>query len=502
MAILLTLLFFAASCFLLLRFNGGKRKEVNLPPSPPELPIIGNLHQLGTLPHYTLRAISEKYGPLMLLRLGNVPTLVVSSVEMAQEVLKIHDITFSGRPPTKAAKQLLYNCNNITFSPYSEYWRQAKKICVLELLSAKRVSSFQWIREEEVAQMMEKISQSCSRMETINLTELLLSLTSGIIARTTIGRKYEGEQRRKEFASNANELMVLLGTFCVGDYIPSLAWIDVLTGFNARLKRTARDWKAFLDRVVNDHLNGAVDGTDTGEQRDFVDLLLNSQRDSTLGFHLTDDNIKGIILDMIVAGTDTTQGTMVWAMTELMRHHSAMEKAQTEVRRVVGRKQKVEVEDLHQMNYLKFIIKETLRLHPLAPLLAPHESTTDVTIQGYHIPKKTRVLVNVWALARDPKLWENAEKFLPERFENNRVDFKGKDLQFIPFGAGRRMCPGMSFSSMTMELGLANLLYWFDWKLPSDMSIENMDMSELPGITIHKKTPLHLIPVHHFSTNN
>lgn len=202
---------------------------------------------------------------------------------------------------------------------------------------------------------------------------------------------------------------------------------------------------------------------------------------------------------MFAGGTDTTAVTLEWAMAELIKHPDVMEKARAEVRTVVGKKAKIDEEDLHQMYYLKLIIKETLRLHPVAPLLVPRESTRDVVICGYHIPAKTRVLINAWAIGRDPNSWDNAEEFLPERFANSSVDFKGQDFQLIPFGAGRRGCPGIAFGISSVELTLANLLYWFNWELPNVLTKDDLDMSEAVGITVHMKFPLQLVPKHHFT---
>ncbi|XXG52797.1 hypothetical protein AAC387_Pa03g1020 [Persea americana] len=501
MALLLSLLFFASALFFLLKLNGQRAKKTDVPPSPPKLPLIGNLHQLGTLPHRSLRSLAGKYGPLMLLYLGRIPTLIVSSAEMAEQIMKTHDLVFASRPSMTAAKELLYGCADLAFASYGEYWRQVRKMCVLELLSIRRVNSFRSIMEEEVSLMIERISQSSPTGAAVNLTDLFLSLTSGTIARAALGKKYEGEgeEGRNKFADLVKELEVLLGVFSVGDYFPSLAWVDVVTGLHGKLKRNSRELDRFLDQVIENHLMRPSDGCDVGEHTDFVDVMLQVQKDSNRDMHLTRDNIKAIILDMFSAGTDTTALTLEWVMTELAKHPNVMKKAQGEVRRVVDVKANISEEHLCQLNYMKSIIKETLRLHPPAPLLVPRVSTTNVKIQNFHIPSKTRVFINAYAIGRDPTSWENPEEFLPERFANNSVDFKGQDFQFIPFGAGRRGCPGLSFAITSLELALANLLYWFDWELPQGVTEEDLDMSEALGMTVHKKLPLYLAPKHHFS---
>ncbi|KAF9615902.1 hypothetical protein IFM89_027023 [Coptis chinensis] len=199
---------------------------------------------------------------------------------------------------------------------------------------------------------------------------------------------------------------------------------------------------------------------------------------------------------MFVAGTDTTYTTLEWAMAELINHPDVMKKVQEEVRRVAGKNPTVYENDISEMEYFNCVIKETLRLHPPVVLSLPRVSTTSVIIEGYHISAKTRVIINIWAISRDPKIWDKPDAFIPERFLKNPIDFKGKDFEYIPFGAGRRVCPGISFGIASVESILANLLHRFDWELPNKMDI---DMTEDFGLSVNLKYPLHLVPVSHFS---
>jgi len=180
-------------------------------------------------------------------------------------------------------------------------------------------------------------------------------------------------------------------------------------------------------------------------------------------------------------------------MTELMKNPKVMKKVQDEVRSLIRNKEKVEETDLDQLQYLKSVIKETLRLHPPVPLFLQRETIQYCKIHDYDIPAKTRLLISAWAIGRDPKIWERADEFYPDRFMNNSIDYRGHHFQFIPFGAGRRICPGMQSGILVVELALANLLYLFDWELPNGMSKEDIDMSEAPGVTVHKKLALHLV---------
>ncbi|XP_059442631.1 cytochrome P450 71A1-like [Corylus avellana] len=491
---LLSLVLLIPFLYVFKRIRSGK---TNVPPSPPKIPIIGNLHQLGTLPHRSLQALSNKYGPLMFLYLGNVPTLVVSSADMAREIMKTHDIIFSNRPKTTAANILLYGCKDIAFSPYGEYWRQARKICVLELLSLKSVQSFEYVREEEVEALINKISGTCLKGGSVNLSEMFIATTNNIASRCILGQKFEEENGKSKFGELSRRVMTLFVAFCFGDFFPSLGWIDVLTGITPSLKSTFGGLDAIFDQVIEEHETEKIDD-DQPNRLDFVQILLRLQKNSMLDFELNKNNLKAILLDMFVAGTDTSSTALEWLMAELVKNPRVMKRAQEEVRRVVSKKSRIDVNDINKMDYLKCIIKETLRLHPPIPLLLPRETITSVKIGGYDIPPNTRVVINAWAIQMDPKVWERPEEFLPERFEGNPVDFRGQDFEFIPFGGGRRGCPGLTFGVSSVEYVIANILYWFDWKLAgANVQGEDLDMTEFNGLTVTKKHPLHLVPVLH-----
>lgn len=201
--------------------------------------------------------------------------------------------------------------------------------------------------------------------------------------------------------------------------------------------------------------------------------------------------------DMFEAGTDTTYVSLDYAMAELMRNPRVMTKLQAEVRSCVTKgKEMVTEEDLASMSYLKAVMKEAMRLHPSGALLIPHLSVADCDVEGYTIPSGTRLMVNAWALGRDPTCWENAEEFVPERFLKGAMDaacdFQGNDFRFLPFGSGRRICPGITFAAITFEIILANLIYHFNWELPEGSP--GVDMTEEYGIDVHRKVKLLLVP--------
>ncbi|XP_058102528.1 cytochrome P450 71A1-like [Magnolia sinica] len=464
-----------------------KRKPTKLPPGPPQLPIIGNLHQLGNLSHRSLWQLSEKYGPLMYLKLGSLPALVISSSKLASDVMKTQDLIFCNRPLFVSYKKISYNFLDLAFAPYGEYYRDMRKICNNELFSIKRVQSFGFIREEEVAGMIALISHSASSSTPVNLTDIMFSLTSTIIGRAAFGKCYQGGEK-SNFHDAFGVVQALLTTFFFADYIPLLGWMDVVTGQQARLEKCFRDMNVIWEQVIDEHLDPM---RVKREQEDLVDVLIQVQKD----LHLTRDHIKALLMDVFIAGTETGAATVVWAMTELIRKPRVMKKVQDEIRRIIGNKGKVEEDDLDKLDYFKLVVKETFRMHPAAPMLITRETTQQCRLDGYNIAPKTLVFINALAIGHEAESWKNPGEFWPERFTDSPIDYKGQDFQFIPFGAGRRICPGMHFGVVTVEIALANLLYSFIWELPSGMNKEDVDMSELPGIAVHKKSPLLLVPI-------
>ncbi|CAM8939886.1 unnamed protein product [Rhodiola kirilowii] len=296
------------------------------------------------------------------------------------------------------------------------------------------------------------------------------------------------------FEQLINETAGLFGTFAAADYFPYIGWVvDRLSGFHSRVDRTFQRLDHFLQHLIEEHMKSerAKDA-----QEDIVDVLLRVQREHihSGATWFTMNKVKGVLFDIFQAGVDTGAITVVWAMTELVRNLNAMKKAQDEIRYLMAGKDRVSEQDLESLKYLKMVLKETLRLHPPAPLLLPKETTADTQVLGYHIKAGTRVYINAWAIGRDPKTWEQPDKFSPERFEDSPIDYKGQNFELIPFGGGRRICPGINMGMSTVELSLANMLHCFDWELPDGMTREDISMEEGAGLTTFKKIPLKLVP--------
>uniref|UniRef100_I1JKS7 Cytochrome P450 n=2 Tax=Glycine max TaxID=3847 RepID=I1JKS7_SOYBN len=466
-------------------------KKPPFPPGPRGLPIIGNLHQLNNSAlHLQLWQLSKKYGPLFSLQLGLRQAIVVSSSKVAKELLKDHDLEVSGRPKLLSQQKLSYNGLEIIFSAYGEFWREIRKICVVHVLSSRRVSMFSSIREFEIKQMIRTISLHASSSKVTNLNELLMSLTSTIICRIAFGRSNEDEgTERSRFHRMLNECQALMSTLFVSDYIPFLCWIDKLRGLlHARRERNFKVLNEFYQEVIDEHMNP---NRKTPENEDIVDVLLQLKKQRSFFVDLSNDHIKAVLMDMLVGATDTATAMTVWAMTALLKNPRVMKKVQEEIRNLGGKKDFLgEEDDIQKFPYFKAVLKEVMRLHLPAPLLAPREINEACIIDGYEIPAKTIVYVNAWAIHRDPKAWKDPEEFLPERFLDNTIDFRGQDFELIPFGAGRRICPGVSMATATLDLILANLLNSFDWDLLAGMKKEDIDTEVLPGLAQHKKNPL------------
>ncbi|XP_062116099.1 cytochrome P450 71A9-like [Humulus lupulus] len=477
-----------------------KQRILKLPPGPMRLPIIGNLHQLlgNTFPHQTFGRLSHRYGPIMFLKLGSIPTLVVSSAEVAKEIFKSHDIIFSGRPVLYAVKTLGYNGSTVSFAPYGDYWREMRKIVILELLGQKRVRAFQAVREEEVRTLIDTITSTPTFLNSgiVNLSQLTLTLANSVVCRVAFGKKYNGSNDHREDGKGGlsellHETQNLLGSFCVADFYPRwLTWVNKFNGLERRVNKCFRDLDNFYDKVIEEHHHFDPGNT---KHEDVVDVLLQLQNDPNQALKINNDQIKGVITDLFIAGTDTTSAALVWIMAELIMNPEAMKRAQEELREVTKRKGFVEESQLSKLNYIKLVIKEGFRLHPPVPLLVPRETTESCRMKGYDIPSGTRVFINTSEIGRDSKYWEKPNEFRPERFMESSVDYRGKHFELLPFGVGRRGCPGINFATVLIELALANLLCRFDWELPNGMKREDMDMEEAFGLTMNKKIPLCLV---------
>ncbi|XP_061343216.1 xanthotoxin 5-hydroxylase CYP82C4-like [Gastrolobium bilobum] len=504
-AILVSLLFLWYAFVGKRRIKGeGKSEDAPVPAG--ALPVIGHLHLLGgddQLLYRTLGAMADQYGPAFNIWLGSRRAFVVSSCEVAKECFTTNDKALASRPTTVAAKHMGYNYAVFGFAPYSPFWREMRKIATLELLSNRRLEMLKHVRVSElnmgIRDLYNSWVQNSSPSVLVELNRWLEDLTLNMVVRMVAGKRYFGssatcdddEARRCQKA--INQFFHLIGIFVVSDALPFLRWFDV-QGHERTMKKTAKELDNILEGWLKEHRMQRVNGEVKAEgEQDFIDVMLSLQE----GGHLSnfqydsDTSIKSTCLALILGGSDTTAGTLTWAISLLLNNRQALKKAQEELDQNVGMDRQVEESDIRNLVYLEAIIKETLRLYPAGPLLGPREAQEDCNVAGYHVPAGTRLVVNLWKIHRDPRIWKDPSAFRPERFlTSHAIDVKGQNFELIPFGSGRRSCPGMSFALQVLHLTLARLLHGFEFATPSNQPV---DMTESPGLTIPKATPLEVL---------
>ncbi|KAL2472432.1 Cytochrome [Abeliophyllum distichum] len=409
---------------------------------------------------------------------------------MAKEVLKTLDPACANRPRSVATEIMWYNYADIVFSPYGDYWQQMRKICILEMLSPKNVRSFASIRKDEASCLVESI-RSTSEAQ-FDLTEKIFLCTSSITCRTAFGKVSRDREASIRLIKKA---IALAGQFDLADLFPSVKLFDLISWNKFKLLKMRRELDVILDSIIDEHRNNLTPTNKANGElgcEDLVDVLLRLKESSDLDFPITNDNIKAVIFDMFSAGTESSSTTLDWAMAELMKNPRVMAKTQNEMRQAFNGRETINETDIHILKYLKLVIKETLRLHPPISII-PRACREECEIGGYQIPLNANVIVNIWGIGRDPNYWENPESFEPERFEIHSVDFFGNHFEFLPFGSGKRICPGMAFGIANIEFLLAQLLYHFDWKLPNGINSNDIDMTEVDGIAVSRKNNLYLI---------
>ncbi|KAK7396290.1 hypothetical protein VNO78_17192 [Psophocarpus tetragonolobus] len=479
---------------------GRKQKKIRLlPPSPKALPIIGHLHLFSPIPHQDFYKLSLRYGPIMSLSLGSVPCVVASTAEAAKEFLKTHEDSFSNRPSrTVVIETLTYGLQDFLFAPYGPSWKFMKKLCMSELFCGRMLDQFLPVRRHESKRFVQRLLQKGMASEAVNFEAELMTLSNNIVTGMTVSQTSENDNQAQEMRKLVSDVAQLLGKFNVSDCIWFLKHFD-LQGFNKKVMETRHRFDAVLDRIIHqrqaERAANIKQTPPTRPFKDMLDVLLDILQDDTSQMKLNKENIKAFIMDIFVAGTDTSAATIEWAMAELINNPDVLEKARQEIDVVVGKSRMVEESDIVNLPYLQAIVKETFRLHPAGPLVV-RESSKSAKVCGYDIPAKTRLFVNVWAIGRDPNHWKNPFEFRPERFMENgksQLDVRGQNYHFLPFGSGRRMCPGTSLGLQVVHLNLAVMIQCFQWKVDSGNS--KVDMEEKSGITLPRAHPIICVPI-------
>ncbi|KAJ0979760.1 hypothetical protein J5N97_015234 [Dioscorea zingiberensis] len=468
-----------------------------LPPGPRGLPLVGSLPFLNPELHRWFTELAGAYGPVAMLYLGTKPCVLISSSSAASEVLRDQDAVFANHDKAApvVARMASYGGADMLWTAYGAHWRMVRKVTVREMMSPRSIEALGGLRRREVRRMVADVhGRGGEEVEVRQVTfdaalNYMMSVVWG-------GGLEEGKGTGREFRQLTDAFTELVGKPNVSDFFPAMAKHDV-----QGVERRMRELMAWLDRIFDPIISermreiregGGGGGGGGGGHRDFLQVMveLKEKEDSEEPFTII--NIKALIMDLFGGGTDTTSTTLEWAMAELLNDDTLMKAAQEELDSVVGKDTTVEECHLPKLEYLQAVMKEVMRLHPALPLLVPHSPSQTSEVSGYTIPKDTAVFINVWAIQRDPRNWENPSEFRPERFLGGGARKSDKELSFLPFGAGRRGCVAKTLAERMLMHMLASLVHSFEWELPQGTS--GVVLTDKYGLVLKMAKPLVAIP--------
>ncbi|XP_031741123.1 probable (S)-N-methylcoclaurine 3'-hydroxylase isozyme 2 [Cucumis sativus] len=472
---------------ILKRIKSPSLKKLPLPPGPNPWPILGNLPQIGQNAHISITQFANIYGPLISLKLGAQRLVVASSPATATAVLKTHDRFLSNRyilqmTPDRA----LYNQHSLVFSPEcGDHWKNLRSICKANLFTAKAIESQAILREKKMKELVEFLESkqgSVVKIKDFVFTSVFNTLSNLIFSMDLLDFVGDGFNGIK---GSFKKMMDLGLTPNLADFYPLLRRFD-LQGLRKKAAIYMNEVDSLWGILIKERRE--IHCQQGSASSDFLDVLIQS------GF--SDQQINYLINELLSAGTDTTTTTVEWAMSEILKDKGILNKVRQEIKKVT-KESPIDESNISKLQYLWSCVKETLRLHPPAPFLLPRLAPMDCEVMGYSIPKDSMIFVNVWGIGRDPSIWEDSQTFNPERFDvgcGNNVDFKGYDYRYLPFGGGRRICPGLPMAIVQVPLILATLLHNFEWSLPNGEDLSKLDLNGRLGVTLQKYEALELIP--------
>ncbi|XP_068327672.1 geraniol 8-hydroxylase-like [Pyrus communis] len=475
----------------ILYYSLGRRSSVTtrIPPGPNPLPLIGNLLELGNKPHLSLTKLSQRYGPVMALQLGQITTVVISSSTVAKEVFRTHEQLFCNRTVPDAVQACDHAKYGMAWKPVSAAWRNLRKICNSQLFATKVLDANQANRRLKVQDLISEVNESVLKGEAVDVRSAAFKTTLNLMSRTvfSVDLADPNSDTAREYKELVWGIVEEIGKPNLADYFPVLKKIDPM-GIRRRLANHFQKMISLFDRMITQRLESRK-SRDYVTTKDMLDTLINFSEEKSKDMDMAET--EHLFLDLFTAATDTTSGTLEWAMAELLRNPEKLSQAQAELKQIIGKGKPVEESHIARLPYLQAIIKETFRLHPVVPFLLPRKAEIDVEICGYIVPKGAQVLVNAWAIGRDPNIWDDPNSFMPERFLDSEIDVLGGNFELIPFGGGRRICPGLPLAMRMLNLMLGSLINSFDdWKLENGVVPETLNMEEKFGITLEKAQPL------------
>ncbi|ONK71471.1 uncharacterized protein A4U43_C04F9000 [Asparagus officinalis] len=472
--------------FDLLHLQFSPKSRTNLPPAKPS-PVVGNLFALAKA-HRSLAELAKSYGPIISLKLGQVTTIVVSSPDLAREVLIKKDQIFCARSVPDAVRAANHHQVSVAWLPANQLWKNLRIICSAQFLTSQRLDSNKALRHKKVRELVEYLRERSTAKEAVDIGRAAFMTVLNMLSNTlfSVDMVDAGSDSAQEFKDLVWGIMEELGTANVSDFFPLVRGLD-LQGKRRRTEGYFRKLHSIFDELIDGRLKETELGHETNN--DFLDAILSGQ--SKLDRHV----MNSLLMDMFVGGTDSISHTVEWVMAELLRNPDTMRKVQAELFESFDKTIELDETEVLKLPYLQATIKESLRLHSPGPFLLPRKAETDTELCGYSIPQHSWILVNAWALGRHESLWKDPDVFMPERFLERDVEYKGQYFEFIPFGAGRRICPGLPLASRMVPLMLASLLYHFKWELADGMRAENVDLSDKLGVTLALAHPIRAIPV-------
>ncbi|GJN03735.1 hypothetical protein PR202_ga21211 [Eleusine coracana subsp. coracana] len=431
----------------------------------------------------------------MFLKMGLTTTVVVSSCDAAREAFTRHDRRLAARTIPDMSCLFGISERSMVWLPSSnQRWKTMRGIVATHIFSPRSLASVRAIRERKVRDLVNYIRDRVG--QEIDVGQAVYGGILNLVSTTLFSVDVidVGAQSAHGLQEAVEELIELIAKPNVSDLFPFLRPLD-LQGRRRQAAGLFEKLFQVLDDIIDRRLALAKASSSKSLRGDFLDALIQLTSSGTI----TREDMRTVMFDVFAAGSDTMAITVVWAMAELLHNPSIMSKVCIEIKEVLGSKETIEEPDVAGMPYFQAMVKEAMRLHPVAPVMLPHQAVEDgVEIGGYAVPKGSTIIFNAWAIMRDPAAWDRPDEFVPERFLVNRgagVDFRGKDFEFIPFGSGRRMCPGLPMAERVVPLLLASLLHEFEWKLPNGMSAEHLDMSEKFTTSNVMTVPLKAVPV-------
>ncbi|KAL5207328.1 hypothetical protein ABZP36_031763 [Zizania latifolia] len=469
--------------------SGGKL----LPPGPTPLPVIGNLHNLGGgVVHHKIANLASIYGPVMSLKLGFVNTVVVSSRDAAKEAIVMHDRRLAARLIPDTFRACGFADRSAVFLPSADpHWKALRGIQGTNVFTPRGLAALRPIRERKVRELLEYFRPRAG--EELHIRHAIHTAMLNMVSTSFFSMDIAdfGSDTAHELRDLVDDIILLIAKPNLSDYFPILRPLD-LQGLRRLSEKRFRRVYSILDDIIAQRL--AHTEANLEKHDDFLDALLEVMATGKM----EREYVMAMLFEAFVAGGDSIAFSVEWVMAELLRNPHVMAKARAELKDVVGSKQAVDEPDTANLPYLQAVIKESMRLHPPGPLLLPHLAVEDgVEIGGYAVPKGTAVMFNAFSIMRDPAAWDTPNEFMPERFLQRAtpLDFRGKEVDFLPFGSGRRLCPGVPLVERVLPLVLASLLHAFEWRLPAGMSPEDMDMSERFMTTNTLAVPLKVVPI-------